>query len=165
MTAADFNTTILVPALAWFTQHVPTIPVSRNAHVLELAIAGQEGDWQYRVQHGNGPAHSFWQMERAGGVTGVLNHPASKAAALTLCAAVPVVPDPIHVWGLFATAAGDNLAASFARLLLWTDPHAIPPPTDEDGTWNYYLRNWRPGKPHRDGWHDRITQANAAVAS
>lgn len=163
MTPADFDKSILTPALAWFIQHAPSIPVSRNAHVLLLAIAGQEGDWQYRVQHGNGPAHGFWQFERGGGVTGVLNHPATRNVAKMLCAAAGVQADPVHVWGSFTTQAGDNLAASFARLLLWTDPHSIPAPTDEDSTWDYYVRNWRPGAPHPDGWHDRIWAANAVV--
>lgn len=164
MTAAEFDATILVPALVWFKEHAPTIPISRNAHVLMLAIAGQEGNWSERIQTGNGPAHGFWQFERGGGVSGVLHHPVVGPIAATLCAAVPVAANPPAVWGIFATQVGDNLAAAFARLLLWTDPQAIPAPTDEDGTWDYYVRNWRPGKPHQEGWHARITAANTAVA-
>lgn len=162
-TAADFDKSILSPALDWFRQHAPTIPVSRNAHVLMLAIAGQEGDWQFRVQHGNGPAHGFWQFERLGGVVGVMSNKASAQVAHDLCVAAGVEFQSVPIWGLFATVKGDNLATAFARLLLWTDPHAIPAPTDEDGTWAYYVRNWRPGKPHFAGWHARITAANEAV--
>lgn len=164
MDVMAFDKTILIPALAWFSQHAPKIPVSRNAHVLLLAIAGQESNWSERIQSGNGAAHGFFQFERGGGVSGVLHHPVVGPIADVLCAAVPVDANPPMVWGLFATEKGDNLAASFARLLLWTDPHAIPPPDDEDGTWDYYVRNWRPGKPHQDGWHARITAADAAAA-
>ncbi len=37
----------------------------------------------------------------------------------------------------------------FARLLLWTDAKPLPAIGDEQGAWDYYLRNWRPGKPTR----------------
>lgn len=163
MDATEFNTQILAPGLAWFTANQSTVPVSRDVHVLILAIAGQEGNWSERVQSGNGPAHGFWQFERGGGVAGVLHHPVVGPIADRLCELIPVDANPPAVWSLFATEKGDNLAVSFARLLLWTDPHSIPPPTDEDGTWNVYVQNWRPGRPHQDGWHARITAANAAV--
>lgn len=161
--ATTFNATILVPALAWFTTNCPAVPITRNAHVLMLAIAGQEGEWKFRIQHGNGPAHGFFQFERGGGVAGVLLAPSTRAFALTLCAAANVRPNPTDVWGLFSTEKGDNLAAAFARLLLWSDPASIPPPTDESGTYKFYARNWRPGKPRPADWPANIRAANAAV--
>ena len=39
----------------------------------------------------------------------------------------------------------DVLAMGFGRLLLWTDPKALPGLNDVDGAWQLYLRTWRPG--------------------
>ena len=39
----------------------------------------------------------------------------------------------------------DVLAAGMARLLLWTDPRALPALNRPDDAFEYYLRNWRPG--------------------
>jgi hypothetical protein len=49
----------------------------------------------------------------------------------------------------------------FARLLLWTDPRAMPREMDEG--WACYLRNWRPGKPHFHAWGDNWRLAREAV--
>ena len=57
----------------------------------------------------------------------------------------------------------DVLAAGFARLLLLTDPRPLPDVTDVDGAWAYYLRNWRPGKPHPETWAGYHTRAVAAA--
>ncbi len=47
----------------------------------------------------------------------------------------------------------DNLAVVFARLLLYTDPRPLPSVESEYiESWEYYLRNWRPGKPHHETW-------------
>jgi hypothetical protein len=155
MTPKDFLTTILDPGLLWCAT-LPgwTIPPSDAARALLLAIAGQEGDWQYRIQAGNGPAHSFWQFERAGGVQGVLHNPATAGMTLAVCHAADVPPFKENVWGFMATDKGDNLSVAFARLLLWSDPAMLPEPNEAsaDEAWHYYLRNWRPGKPGPDRW-------------
>lgn len=39
----------------------------------------------------------------------------------------------------------DVYAAGIARLLLWTDPKALPALNRPDDAFEYYLRNWRPG--------------------
>lgn len=44
-----------------------------------------------------------------------------------------------------ALEVDDVLAAGFARLLLWTDPHRLPAVGDVEGAWQLYLRTWRPG--------------------
>lgn len=163
MDALAFNNTILAPGLAAFQKIVPAIPVTRNVQVLLLAIAGQEAAWTHRIQSGNGPAHGFWQFERAGGVKGVLTHPLTDDLARTLAVAAGVAPTPEGVWGKMAAISGDNLAVGFARLLLWTDPRPVPDPTKESVCLNYYLRNWRPGKPHPDAWPVNIRAANKAV--
>ena len=164
MTPQEFETKIMTPGIAFMKQHAPQVPWQRNAHVLLLAIAGQESDWTARVQSGNGPAHSFWQFERAGGVRGVIHHPVTGPIIKTICTADGVACEEHAAWEKMGKADGDNLSVCMARLLLFTDQAAIPPPDDEDATWNYYERNWRPGKPHRQGWPARIQAADRAVA-
>ena len=87
-TAAEFLPT-LDSGLAWMTAVLgPKPPVNDAARVLLLAIAGQDAAatstacrrWQLDA------AHSYFQMERAGGVTGVLTDPASAVFARELCA-------------------------------------------------------------------------------
>jgi hypothetical protein len=163
MTPDQFEEQIMTPGIAFMQQHAPKVAWQRNAHVLVLAIAGQESDWTARVQSGNGPAHSFWQFERPGGVRGVISHPTTSPIMRTLCAAVGIACEEHAVWDLMAKPEGDSLSLCMARLLLLTDPAAIPPPSDEDGTWDYYNRNWRPGAPHREGWTARIRAADRVV--
>lgn len=161
--AADFDKSILVPALEWFKGLAPKIPISRNCHVILLAIAGQESNWTERLQKPVPFAKSFWQFEKNGGVKGVLTHPATQNIAKVLCANYGVEPMPLAVWNVFGTPEGDNLAAGFSRLLLWSDPKAIP--ADENGAYQMYLRNWRPGAPSALRWNKVYPQANKAVAA
>lgn len=163
MTAAEFLTTVLAPGIAWYAT-LPgwNIPTDDRARVLMLAVAGQESNWSDRIQQGNGPAHSFFQMERNGGVKGVLTHPATWKLATAACVAAGVPSDAAHAWGLMATERGDHLAVAFTRLLLWTDPAALPALGEQDACWEYYLRLWRPGKPRPDDWPDNYDAARAA---
>jgi hypothetical protein len=165
MTPDEFEEKIMTPGIAFMKLHAPTVAWQRNAHVLVLAIAGQESDWTARVQSGNGPAHSFWQFERGGGVRGVINHPTTGPIMRTLCTAAGVAFEENAVWTFMKQPEGDNLSLCMARLLLLADPAAIPPPSDEDGTWDYYERNWRPGLPHKAGWAARIEAADRVVAA
>jgi hypothetical protein len=117
----------------------------------------QESGLKYRAQAlkggGKGPARGLWQFEKGGGVKGVLTHPATKEAATALAQTSVGSTDPGAVWARLEY--NDVLACQFARLLLWTDPNPLPLPNQAsqlDG-WNYYSRNWRPGKPHPDVWH------------
>lgn len=162
--AAVCLTEVINPGIKW-CQGLPgwKIPFDNKARVPLLAIAGQEGGYVHRVQTGNGLAHGLWQFERGGGVTGVLTHPASKDWAIAVCKTLDVVPNPPNAWGFMATAKGDSMALAFARLLLWTDPHPLPAIGDVEGTWQYYLRNWRPGKPRRDDWTTNYTLATDAI--
>jgi len=125
------------------------IPISDEARVECLTIAGQESNWQYRKQQG-GPARSFWQFEKGGGVAGVLSHAASATKIKTFCGAllIPCTTDTVYE----AMAWNDFLAAVMARLLLFTDPAPLPKLGNVQGGWDYYLRNWRPGAPHPDVW-------------
>jgi len=126
---------------------------STRAQAMLLAIGLQESRFQHRKQIG-GPAKGFWQFEMNGGVKGVLTHPNSSTYAgelLTLLGVennIKVVYDQLQY--------NDRLACGIARLLLWTDSAPLPhlgSRTSED-SWEYYIRNWRPGKPNRETWTD-----------
>jgi len=56
-------------------------------------------------------------------------------------------------------AWNDTLAACMARLLLYTDPRALPATGEQDAAWEYYIRNWRPGMPHPQSWGARYDKA------
>ena len=116
---------------------------SREAAVLLLAIGLQESLFKHRRQMGNGPARGFWQFEKMGGVADVLQHRTTATLAMETCRArgVTAVTDDVHT----ALEHDDVLGAAFARLLLWTDPKPLPALNDIDGSWQLYLRTWRPG--------------------
>lgn len=146
---------ILPAALSLLPERMDT----PEARILLLAIAGQESGYEHRRQVG-GPALSLWQFERIG-LTGVLMHPASTRHADAVCAALLYdthQPDDVHR----AMEHNDVLACALARLLLWTDPHPLPPIGEYDWAWDYYLRTWRPGKPHRERWANNYHRARAA---
>jgi len=140
---------------------LPTVAFTRNAKIQILATGLQESRLIYRRQMGDGPARGLFQMERGGGVHGVLNHSSSKGLAVTLCDARKVAPTDMAVWR--ALEADDVLACGFARLLYWTDPKRIPEPDDVQGAWDRYIWNWRPGKPHRQFWGANHATAVEAV--
>lgn len=159
MTAEQFLQRILGPELL-SVERLVGIAYSEDAAILLLAIAGQESGWKWRYQKlssGNaGPARGFWQFEKRGGVVGVLSHRRTKVKASSLCSMLSVRPQPEDVWR--ALEGSDLLATAFARLLLWSDPLRLP--DDSAGGWDYYVRLWRPGKPHPRRW---AANWNAAV--
>ncbi|WP_343718879.1 hypothetical protein [Achromobacter dolens] len=151
----------IIPALALLPAGMDT-PAAR---VMLLAIGLQESRFVHRRQIG-GPARGFWQFEKGtrasrGGVWGVYLHPASKDRLAALCKARSVSCDPDAIYA--ALEYDDVLAAGVARLLLWTDPKALPAVGDADAGWALYLRTWRPGKPHPHTWPDLYRQAVAQV--
>ena len=152
---------VILPALA----RLPARMDSPEARVLLLAIGLQESRMTYRRQLG-GPARGLWQFERGtpetrGGVTGVLLHPASAHYLRSICDACELRPEAQVIYEQLEH--DDVLAAIVARLLLWTDPAPLPAVNDADGAWDYYLRCWRPGKPHPETWHMLHARARAAV--
>ncbi|MCW2933440.1 MAG: hypothetical protein JWM19_4402, partial [Actinomycetia bacterium] len=139
---------IVDPALALLNT-LAGIKVSNEARVLVMAIAGQESDWEARLQGGGGPARSFWQFEGGGGAVGELFSVTPKQ----LKAVCDYLIVPYNVATVFqAMAWNDTLAACMARLLLWQDPAALPAIGDVQAGWNYYQRNWRPGAPRPEVW-------------
>ncbi|MFM9932832.1 hypothetical protein [Achromobacter xylosoxidans] len=161
MTLGTIVSDALNPALALLPERMDT-PAAR---VMLLAIGLQESRFLHRRQIG-GPARGFWQFEKGtrasrGGVWGVFLHAASKDHLAALCKARSVACDPDAIYA--ALEYDDVLAAGVARLLLWTDPKALPPVGDTEAGWALYLRTWRPGKPHPQTWPDLYRQAAAQV--
>ena len=141
---------------------------SQAARVMLLAIGLQESRFQYRFQklagrpYEKGPARGFWQFERGGGVHGVMSHPATRDLAKHVCESRGVPLDSVIVHAKLET--DDILAAAFARLLLWADRLPLPAvDADHDAAWDCYVRNWRPGKPHRATWDDFHSQARGQL--
>jgi hypothetical protein len=102
------------------------------ARVFLVAAQQQEDPEQLGYQRlsggRKGPARGFWQFEQGGGVRGVMNHPASASYAKAVCAlrGVPWVERVIWERLEFDPV----MACAFARLLLWTDPFALPTTAD-----------------------------------
>ena len=130
---------------------LPPKMTSDKATVMLLAIGLQESRLTHRKQIG-GPAKSFLQFESGGGVRGVMTHSASVASAKSLCQALAV---PFDRQAIFqAMEFNDILAFGLGRLLLYTDPKALPEIGDTQSAWELYQRVWRPGKPHRQTWNE-----------
>ena len=142
----------IAPALAL----LPVRMDSYEARIMLLTIGQQESRFEYRRQmvgsppQPTGPAMGFWQFERGGGVKGVMTHPAAVSLTRMLCEARGVPFEADAIWR--ALQNDDVLAAGLARLLLFTDPKPLPDAKAVDAAWNYYVRTWRPGKPHPDKW-------------
>lgn len=149
---------IIDPALSL----LPARMNSPQAMAMLLGIGLQESHFEYRRQLGNGPARGLWQMERGGGVHGVLRHEASAKLAAGICAQRGVEPTDQAVWA--ALEHDDILAAALARLLLWTDPQPLPALSDTAGGWALYARVWRPGKPRPAEWPANYLKAAGAAA-
>lgn len=164
MTLDEITRTGIDPALKQLPDHMD----SPQARIMLLAIALQESRLLHRRQLVGeppkpiGPAKSFWQGERGGGmVKGVRLHIQSKDLASKLYASRGVEPTDQAIWD--AIENDDVLAAGLARLLLWTDPHKLPAVNDVDGAWDLYTRAWRPGKPHIATWAAFHRQAREFV--
>lgn len=168
---AVLNATIR-PVLSWlWTEH--RIPNGPAAEAMMVAIGLQESRFIHRDQvvpgkaPGQvGPATGFWQFEKNGGVAGVMQHARSAEIARIAADAAGVAWDRDAIWRWFTTPDGDTLAACFARLLLFTDPAALPAAVagTEEAAWACYLRNWRPGRPHRATWGACWAQGVALAA-
>lgn len=94
-----------------------------QAQLMLLAIGLQESDFLHTTQIGGGPARGYWQFEKLA-VQDVLTRAGSKAAAKRVCDALHVSADTDSVYG--ALAGNHVLAAAFARLNLFNDPHPMP---------------------------------------
>ena len=145
-----------------YAEVLPGKFVTLAATVLLVAIGLQESRFKYRQQIG-GPARSYWQMERGGGIVGVLRHPSTARHARAVCVLrnIDATPDAVYA----AMLEDDLLGCAFARLLLYSDPRPLPEPGQIVTSWDYYLRTWRPGRPHRHTWNDLYAQALGSTGS
>ena len=150
--------TAIKPALALLPERMN----SKEALVMLIAIGLQESRLIHRRQVG-GPAKGLLQFERGGGVRGVLNHGSTSKLARSICVGMMGADDLQSVYDELEFS--DTLAFVFGRLLLWTDPKALPKLGDSQGAWDLYLRTWRPGKPHRHTWDALYKQALEFVES
>jgi hypothetical protein len=132
---------------------------SESARAMLAAICLQESGLTHRLQIG-GPARGFPQFEKAG-IRGVLEHRATADLARRVCDALVYMPNADVVY--VAVKDNDILALSFARLLLWTLPDALPEINQCDEGWRQYKKAWRPGRPKREHWDDKWDMAWSAV--
>lgn len=146
MSPEFFYDFIVSPGLTHLEKVAGTVR-SAEANVLVMAIAGQESRWRERLQIG-GPARSFWQFEIGGGVAGVLAQAPSQMERL--CDSLNIPKYQLTIFE--AMAWNDTLACGMARLLLWSDPRPLPAVGQLEAAWEYYIKNWRPGLPHRETW-------------
>lgn len=145
---------------------LPPAMTSPLAELELLAITQQEDLQQQRRQWPTGPARGLWQFEPGtrqsrAGVWGIVLHEASCDPLRALCAARGVEFAPAAIYAQLQ--ADDVLAAGCARLLLWTDPKALPARGEKDRAWAYYLRTWRPGHPRPEEWAGHYARALAVV--
>lgn len=139
---------------------------SPQARAMILAICLQESDFQHRQQLiGNhrhwwesikGPARGYAQFEMIG-VSGVLEHPASRPIALSVLRTLgyPADVTTIHK----ALTHNDILMVAFARLALWRLPEKLPGYDEPGLAWAQYLAVWAPGKPKPERWKERFDHA------
>jgi hypothetical protein len=120
-----------------------------EARWLLIAIAQQESAWTLRKQTG-GPARGFWQCEQGGGLADVMVHEPTwhNAYLAAMNWAIPFGRQSIFE----ALAWHDPMACVVARLILWLDVRPLPDRGDLQECWNYYVSNWRPGRPGPDRW-------------
>lgn len=145
-----------------------------RVRVLLVSISGQEADLRHRDQLESpggrdlvtGPALGLLQFEQGtrrsrGGVWGVFLHPASRPWLQHACERAGVEFEPRAIW--LALEHNDALAFAVARCLLLTDPRPLPDIGAVWPSWEYYNRNWRPGKPHPEVWATNYARARRIV--
>ena len=146
ITPADALGQIIAPALAT----LPPEMDSPEARLMLLAIALQESGLRTRVQNG-GPARGLWQFE-VNGVLAVMHNMHTAGPVFDWCRDNGIQYGGNGIYNRLAD--DDELACVFARLMLWADPRTLPEIGDTMGAFDYYERNWRPGKPSYTRWRD-----------
>lgn len=165
MTPTDFLITVIDPGLTNLNDlggPAVTTPAARFMLAIALTESGPGliARYQNSPSSSPGPARGFWQFEQSGGVAGVIAHASTAALAQALCDTCTVQCQAPAVWR--ALEGHDVLAAGFARLLITTEPRALP--TDPDEAYDQYLNLWRPGKPCAIGtWYTNWQTADDAV--
>jgi len=151
MQAKECLDNIINPTLRLMEQRVG-IPYNAHAANLLLAIALQESNLSARIQGPNdaGPARSFWQFEKIG-VVDVFQRQKQPLQVMCSALVLPCEPGKLHLM----MAYNDAIACVIARLTLRLDHRPLAIANTPHDAWDYYVKNWRPGKPHRDRWDGR----------
>lgn len=136
-------------------QLLPPVMDSISARIQLCATAVQESRIEVRKQI-KGPAVSFYQFEKIG-IQDVLERATSAQHAKKICDVFDVAPEVNAIYALMQKPEGDILASAFARLNYWNDraplpSHTAPVSVREAAAWAYYIKVWRPGKPHLSSW-------------
>lgn len=158
LTLTEITNRGIDPALKLLPARMDSLP----ARIQLLAVALQESGLRDRRQVVNGkptgPAKSFWQGERTGGLVHYVRlNPLTKHYAATLYEARQVKPNDLAIWN--AIENDDVLAAGLARLLIYSDPLKLPALGDASDAWQLYLRTWVPGKPRHETWGAHYARA------
>lgn len=148
MTPEIFLHSIIRPTLSLMEQYVD-IQRTIEAENLLLAIALQESALSARIQgpRDAGPARSFWQFEKIG-VADVFQRQRQPLRTMCDFLEIPFDLGKLHL----VMAYNDMLACVISRLTLRIDPKPLSDADTLEGAWEYYIRNWRPGKPHVNRW-------------
>ena len=133
---------------------------SKAATCLMLATMLQESRGLYRKQI-QGPAVSYFQFEKNGGILGVLEHPITRPIIQGVLRTLNYDFSPITSYE--ALVHNDILATCYARLFYWTNPAPLPSIDDVNGMLNYYIKTWRPGRPRVDTFPLLYSQAKEVV--
>lgn len=168
MSPRDFLSSVLDPGLVALRAAIgdgdPSTEATDALCLLLFAIAGQESAWTERLQSRGSVlagGRGYWQFEKTA-IRTILNAPASALRADRVLVAQEIYSGEDFVYE--AIAWNDNLAVGFARLLLWLDPAPLPPVGEEDTSWSYYVRNWRPGRPSRSRWHEIYAESCETIS-
>lgn len=164
MTPELFLRDFLIPGLDYLTKTVGPVPADTpSARMMGLVIPGVESNWTDRLQGGGGPAHSFFQFERAGGLARILADPRTSAWTRKICDALCIPFDSLTIFQ--AMIWNDLLAVALMRMNLFLDRAPLPRFGDEEGGYQYYLRVWAPGKPDRARWSARFSVTMMVLAA
>lgn len=153
MTPTNFANMVLRPCLGYMQSIIGTKPVvNADVELLMMAICGQESNWASRIQNnGAGPARSYGQFERNGGVAEVMSNITTSVWLKEICDSLDI---PFKIDAIFeAMAWNDTLAISMIRFLIYIDKDVVPKAGLIDDAYSYYLRNWRPGAPSKLRWY------------
>jgi hypothetical protein len=123
-------------------------------------VARQQGGTKKKP--GEGPAKSFWQFEKNGGVAECLTDPIIKPILLPILDLLGYprwTAADIHE----AMEHNDTVAAVMTRLLLWKDPRTMAESNEPQKGYVIYLARWRPNpdaaKRHAPEWPGHFKSA------
>jgi len=143
---------------------------TKESRVMLLTIGLQESRFTATRQlvgkppKPTGPAKSYWQGEKGGGmVHGVRVHASTNVLAHEAYNRHKVAANDLAIWN--AIEFDQVLACTLARLLLYSDPFKLPELGAQGAAWSLYTRTWKPGKPKPDTWPEFYQQALAFVKS